>query len=82
MPFEPDSTVLGALLGACKVHGDIELGNEVGRMLLELQPQHCGRYVVLSNINASAERWVHAAELRKKMVGSGIRKIPAYSMIL
>ncbi|XP_059661093.1 putative pentatricopeptide repeat-containing protein At1g10330 [Cornus florida] len=81
MPFEPDASVLGALLGACKVHGAIELANEVGRRLLELQPQHCGRYVLLSSIYAGSERWERAAALRKTMVESGIRKIPAYSMI-
>ncbi|KAA8524711.1 hypothetical protein F0562_011134 [Nyssa sinensis] len=81
MPFEPDASVLGALLGACKVHGAIELANEVGGRILELQPQHCGRYVLLSTIFAGAERWDHAAALRKAMVQAGIRKIPAYSLI-
>jgi hypothetical protein len=38
MPFEPDASVFGALLGACKIHGAIDLGNEVGSKLLELQP--------------------------------------------
>ncbi|CAN6701987.1 unnamed protein product [Malus baccata var. baccata] len=71
----------GALLGSCKIHGTAELGNEVGEKLLELQPQHCGRYVVLSNINAGKERWDLAAAVRKTMVDAGIRKIPAYSMI-
>ncbi|RVW97466.1 putative pentatricopeptide repeat-containing protein [Vitis vinifera] len=80
MPFEPDATVLGALLGACKVHGAIELGNEVGRRLLELQPHHCGRYVTLSNIYAGGEIWGHAADWRKAMTEAGISKIPAYSM--
>ncbi|KAF9588216.1 hypothetical protein IFM89_008286 [Coptis chinensis] len=81
MPFEPDETVLGALLGACKVHGAVQLASDVGKKLLELQPQHCGRYVVLSNIYAEAGRWGHAAHLRKAMVQSGIRKIPAYSCL-
>ncbi|CBI28825.3 unnamed protein product, partial [Vitis vinifera] len=81
MPFEPDATVLGALLGACKVHGAIELGNEVGRRLLEFQPHHCGRYVTLSNIYAGGEIWGHAADWRKAMTEAGISKIPAYSMI-
>ena len=81
MPFEPDGSVLGALFGACKIHGNIVLGTVVGQRLLELQPQHCGRYVVLSNINAGMERWDHAANLRKAMVVSGIQKIPAYSLI-
>ena len=81
MPFDPNATVLGPLLGACKVHGAIELGNEVGRRLLELQPHHCGRYVTLSNIYAVGEVWSHAADWRKAMIEAGISKIPAYSMI-
>ncbi|XVF26124.1 hypothetical protein REPUB_Repub13aG0273000 [Reevesia pubescens] len=81
VPFQPDASVLGALLGACKIHGAIELGNEVGRRLLELQPRHCGLYVALSSMNADKERWDRAADLRKAMVESGIRKVPAYSLI-
>ncbi|KAF5187560.1 Pentatricopeptide repeat-containing protein [Thalictrum thalictroides] len=81
MPFEPDATVLGAILGACKVHGAVTLAGDVGRKLLDLQPQHCGRYVVLSNIYAEAGRWSHAAQLRKAMVQNGIRKVPAYSSL-
>ncbi|KAJ4730064.1 putative Pentatricopeptide repeat-containing protein [Melia azedarach] len=81
MPFEPDASVLGALLGACKIHGAVEIGNEVGGRLLELQPQHSGQYVLLSNIYAELERWSHAADLRKAMIEAGIRKIPAFSLI-
>ncbi|CAM8939687.1 unnamed protein product [Rhodiola kirilowii] len=81
MPFKPDATVLGALLGACKVHGAIDLADEVARKIIDLQPQHCGRYVSLSSINAGAEKWAHAADLRKAMFEAGIRKIPAYSSV-
>lgn len=80
MPFEADASVLGALLGACRVHGDVDLGNKVGQRLLELQPDHCGRYVLLSSIYAGAEIWDHAAALRKAMVHAGIQKVPAISM--
>ncbi|KAK8293373.1 hypothetical protein V6Z12_D06G184700 [Gossypium hirsutum] len=71
MPFQPDASVLGALLGACKIHGAIELGNEVERRLLELQPRHCGLYLALSTINADKERWDRAADLRKAIVEAG-----------
>lgn len=80
MPFEADGTVLGALLGACRVHGDLELAKEVGRQLLKKQPDHCGRYVLLSSIYAGAEIWDHAASLRKAMIQAGIQKIPSFSM--
>ncbi|KAF5746089.1 hypothetical protein HS088_TW06G00254 [Tripterygium wilfordii] len=81
LPFEPDASVWGALLGACKIHGAVALGNDVGTRVLELQHLQCGQYVALSHINAGAERWIHAADLRQAMVKSGIKKIPAYSSI-
>ncbi|PWA48838.1 tetratricopeptide repeat (TPR)-like superfamily protein [Artemisia annua] len=81
MPFEPDVSVLGALLGACKLHRDIELGNEVANRIRELQPQLCGQYVLLSSINAEAEKWDNARSLRNVMVDAGIQKPPAYSMV-
>ncbi|KAI3424605.1 uncharacterized protein J3R85_010484, partial [Psidium guajava] len=74
MPFEPDASVLGALLGACKIHGAIDLGNDVGRRLLEMQPRHYGRYVMLLNLHAELDKWTCAAELRKAMEGLKIRK--------
>ena len=81
MPFEADATVLGALMGACRLHGAIELGNEVSQLLLESQPSHSGRYVQLSSIYAGAERWDHAAALRKAMLDAGIHKVPAHSLV-
>ncbi|XP_049396938.1 putative pentatricopeptide repeat-containing protein At5g59200, chloroplastic [Solanum stenotomum] len=41
MPFEADATVLGA----CRLGGAIELGNEVAQLLLESKQNHSGRYV-------------------------------------
>ncbi|KAJ7960550.1 putative Pentatricopeptide repeat-containing protein [Quillaja saponaria] len=81
MPLQPDASVLGALLGACKIYGSTELGDEVGRRLLELNQRHCSQYVLLSNTNAGVERWDYAAALRKDMVDAGILKIPAYSSV-
>lgn len=81
MPFEPDASVLGALLGACKIHGAIVLGNEVGSRLLELQPRHCGQHVALSGIHAGVDRWGVAADIRKTMAEARIRKVPACSLI-
>ncbi|XP_077249519.1 tetratricopeptide repeat (TPR)-like superfamily protein [Tasmannia lanceolata] len=81
MPVKAEGSVLGALLGACKVHGDVELGDEVGRRLLMLQPRHSGRYVVLSNMYAGVGRWEDAAELREVMLKAGIKKIAGISKV-
>ncbi|KAK6792420.1 hypothetical protein RDI58_011501 [Solanum bulbocastanum] len=50
MPIAPDVATWGALLGACRKH---EMGERVGRKLLELQPDHDGFHVLLSNIYPS-----------------------------
>uniref|UniRef100_M4DTU8 NYN domain-containing protein n=1 Tax=Brassica campestris TaxID=3711 RepID=M4DTU8_BRACM len=71
LPFEADALVLGALLGACKIHEDAELGNEVGKQLIGLQPEH---YVALSTLKALGNNWAEAEEMRKVMVEAGIRK--------
>ncbi|CAN0914449.1 Putative pentatricopeptide repeat-containing protein At1g10330 [Linum grandiflorum] len=79
MPCEPDASVLGALLSSCTIHGEFGMGNEVGKKLVDLQPQYSGRYVALSNINACVGRWDLAAYARKGLVDAGIQKIAAYS---
>jgi pentatricopeptide repeat protein len=81
MPFQPDESVLGAFLGACRIHGAIELGEEIGKTMLKLQTQQCGQYLLLSSMNAEKERWDHAADLRKEIVEAGIHKVPAFSMV-
>ncbi|KAF8110017.1 hypothetical protein N665_0088s0032 [Sinapis alba] len=81
LPLEPDGSVLGALLGACKIHEDAEIGNKVGKTLIGLQPQHCGQYVALSTLKALDNNWTEAEQMRKVIVEAGIRKIPAYSLL-
>ena len=81
MPFKPYASVFGALLGVCKIYGAIDLGNEVGSRLLELQPQHSGQYVALSSIHAGVDRWGVAADIRKTMAEARIRKVPACCLI-
>jgi len=33
MPMEPDSSILGSLLGACRIYGDLDLGERVADQL-------------------------------------------------
>ncbi|KAK9284347.1 hypothetical protein L1049_023518 [Liquidambar formosana] len=46
MPFEPNSAIWGALLNACRIHGDTKLGEQVGKRLLEMEPNNSGRPAV------------------------------------
>jgi len=81
MPLEPDACVLGALLGACRVHGNIELAECVAERLFVLEPQNAGNYVLLSNIYATAGRGDDVAKIRKMMRDRGLIKNPGCSWI-
>ncbi|XP_042452786.1 putative pentatricopeptide repeat-containing protein At5g37570 [Zingiber officinale] len=76
MVVEPHAGAWGALLGACKIHGDIELGEVISKRLFELEPTNAGNYVVLSNIYAVADRWADVPKVRATMREKGIRKLP------
>jgi pentatricopeptide repeat protein len=81
MPMSPDAGVLGALLGACKIHSNIELGEQIGKRVIELEPNNSGRYVLLANLYAKAGRWEDVANVRKLMNDRGVKKAPGFSMI-
>uniref|UniRef100_A0A7N0UW11 DYW domain-containing protein n=1 Tax=Kalanchoe fedtschenkoi TaxID=63787 RepID=A0A7N0UW11_KALFE len=77
----PDAGAFGALLGACRVHGDVALGEETGLKLIELDPENSGRYVLLGNLYANAGRWEDVANIRNLMSIRGVKKPPGSSMI-
>ncbi|KAF8408450.1 hypothetical protein HHK36_007603 [Tetracentron sinense] len=81
MPMEPHPIVWGALLSACRIHGNVKLAEEVALRLIEIEPRDCGNYVLLSNIFSKAGRWDEAAKLRKMMRDKGIMKKPGCSSI-
>eukprot|EP01018_Ginkgo_biloba_P019525 Gb_02229 [translate_table: standard] len=81
MPLEPGASVWGALLGACRICCNIELGECVAERLLELEPEKAGRYVLLSNIYAAAGRWEDVGKVRTMMKERGVQKTPGCSLI-
>lgn len=60
MPKKPGGSVWGALLGASKIHGNVDIGEQAGKHVIELDPHNDGRYVVLSNIYAASGNWAKA----------------------
>ncbi|XP_050373849.1 pentatricopeptide repeat-containing protein At4g14820 [Argentina anserina] len=74
MPLAPNVVIWGSLMAACQIHGEIELGEFAAKQVLELEPDHDGALVFLSNIYAKERRWEDAAMVRKTMKNSGISK--------
>eukprot|EP01018_Ginkgo_biloba_P012519 Gb_27057 [translate_table: standard] len=81
MPLEPNAVVWGALLGACRIHHNIALGEHVVGRILDLEPDNTACYVLLSNIYAEAGRWNAVAKVRTEMKGRGLKKTPGCSWI-
>lgn len=57
MPMRPSVAVWGALLGACRIHGKMELGRIAAEKLFEVDPMDSGNHVLLSNMFASSGRY-------------------------
>ncbi|KAH9611956.1 hypothetical protein KSS87_007879 [Heliosperma pusillum] len=81
MPFEPTPAIWGSLLGACRVHANVDVGEFVGRKLLESEPENAGNYVILSNLYSRAGKWDEARTLRELMNEKVVIKEPGRSWI-
>jgi pentatricopeptide repeat protein len=81
MPIQPDAGVWGALLGACRIHGNVDLGECIAKQLLELESEDAGHYVLVSNIYAAAGRWDDVSRMRTLMKKRELKKTPGYSFI-
>ncbi|TKY67702.1 Pentatricopeptide repeat-containing protein [Spatholobus suberectus] len=81
MPMKPSPGVLGALFGACMVHKAFEMGEHIGNLLVNQQPNHSGSYALLANLYKMSQNWEAAAQVRKLMKGLRVEKTPGYSWI-
>ncbi|KAM7270999.1 hypothetical protein ACFE04_030213 [Oxalis oulophora] len=81
MPMEPDPAVWGALLGACAIHQNIELGNRAADLLFEMESNIGSYYVLLSNMFAASGRWDRVDNLRLRMKEKRVRKTAGCSSV-
>lgn len=59
-----DAMAWRALLAACRVHGNIELGRMVQAQLDAMGDYHPSDTILLSNVYASEDRWDEIAHVR------------------
>ncbi|XP_057975565.1 pentatricopeptide repeat-containing protein At2g04860 [Malania oleifera] len=71
MEIEPDSTVWGALLGACCIHQEFRLGESLAKRLFFLDYNSGGFYILMSNLYAAKGRWDDVARVREMMRDTG-----------
>ncbi|XP_052186172.1 pentatricopeptide repeat-containing protein At5g27110 [Diospyros lotus] len=73
--------LLSTMFSACQLHGELQLGEEVAKSLLEKDPDDPSTYIVLANMYASVKRWEEARRVRLRMKKLGLKKNPGCSWI-
>ncbi|CAJ2630767.1 unnamed protein product [Trifolium pratense] len=68
----------GKVLGACRVHRNIDLGKEAAENLIALDPRN---YITLSNMYSAAGLWSHASKVRALMKAKVVTQNPGCSFI-
>nr|XP_043613696.1 pentatricopeptide repeat-containing protein At3g16610 [Erigeron canadensis] len=81
MPFKPDIRIWSALLGACGIHKNVKLGEEILRKIQILGHESTGNFVLLSNIYSTVKRWDDAARTRVLQMEKGFKKSPGCSWV-
>ncbi|CAK9210480.1 unnamed protein product [Sphagnum troendelagicum] len=81
MPFEPHVAPWMALLGACRIHGNVEMGERVAKQILELDPENSAGYVLLSNIYAAAGNMHLSKNVEQQRKERGVKKHPGRTWI-
>ncbi|KAL7168276.1 hypothetical protein ACSBR2_038670 [Camellia fascicularis] len=84
IPKESDEIVVplySALLSACRIYGNVDMGERVARRLVEIEYSDSGTHTLLANIYASTDRWEDVTKVRRKMKALGIKKAPGCSSI-
>ncbi|XP_051116665.1 pentatricopeptide repeat-containing protein At3g47530 [Andrographis paniculata] len=81
MKIKPDTAMWRTLLGACRIHRHVSLGEKVIDHLVEVKGLEAGDYILLSNIYLSIGNMEKVLEIRKMMNDRGIETTPAASSI-
>ncbi|PWA91377.1 tetratricopeptide-like helical domain-containing protein [Artemisia annua] len=81
MPIEANSVMWRAFLAACRVHGNGKLAEIAVRNVIELEPEHCGSYVLMSNVYGATGRYEEVFDVRDNMRQQNVKKTLGCSWI-
>nr|UPT48663.1 pentatricopeptide repeat protein AaPPR570 [Agave angustifolia]UPT48815.1 pentatricopeptide repeat protein AaPPR852 [Agave angustifolia] len=71
---QTDSVLWGTLLSACRLHGDVGMGEEAARHLFLLEPNNAANYLMLGDIYSSAGQRQEANRVLDLLRGKGLGK--------
>ncbi|KAM6579910.1 hypothetical protein CsatA_003684 [Cannabis sativa] len=83
MPISPNDIIWRTLLGACSLHGNVKLAEQIKKRLsrFDLDNSSSADHVLLSNVYASLGKWEDVASVRRSASEQKIKKAPGWSMI-
>ncbi|KAI4372884.1 hypothetical protein MLD38_011066 [Melastoma candidum] len=81
IPMSPDKGIWLCLLSACRIHGNVELGEIAAKHLFNAEQATGSGCIPLLNIYSEAELWDRAAHMRASMRSEGLKKNPGRSWI-
>ncbi|XP_039135807.1 pentatricopeptide repeat-containing protein At3g03580 [Dioscorea cayenensis subsp. rotundata] len=81
MPFEPDVTIWGALLSACRTTGENQIAERVSKQISALNFDNAGYHVLVSNMYASMGKWDAVCNIRTSLKNRNLMKNPGLSWI-
>jgi pentatricopeptide repeat protein len=66
LPSQASPSLWRSLLGACRIHGDVDMGECIAKQLLKLDPRNATGYVLLSNVYAAGGKWDLSATVQQQ----------------
>ncbi|KAJ1383005.1 Tetratricopeptide-like helical domain superfamily [Sesbania bispinosa] len=81
MPPKAQVQAWSVLLSACRIHGNVELGELAAVKLLDLSPGSSGSYVLMANLYTSLGKWKEAHIMRNFIDGKGLVKECGWSQV-
>ncbi|KAD1657705.1 hypothetical protein E3N88_42491 [Mikania micrantha] len=81
MPIKPDEAIWGALLNACRIYKNFELGELAAQNIFDMVESNVGYYTLLCSFYADNGTWDEVAKLKELMKEKGIINDPGCSWV-
>ncbi|KAJ7561018.1 hypothetical protein O6H91_03G010900 [Diphasiastrum complanatum] len=81
MPFQPTVSILITLLAACRIHGNMEMGESIAKQVIQVDPENARGYVLLSNVYTATGKLDYRAKVHDLRKKRNVHKQPGCSWI-
>lgn len=81
MPLKASAAMLATLIEACRVHGNIEIGERAAKKLLNMRSNDPSHYILIGNFYSYARFWPELAMVKSVMRDMGLRNSPSCSWL-